>query len=187
MLIWPYIIECIFTSNLEDNLLQYLQEFFEAVDKECFSDILELQEDPHCKYGLQNQWLRDLISLKLQNCTLPCAIPSVILSLLKCLKDLEVRDSATVEVLFYMNDNEIVQIASQLRILALKGLSKLTHVWEKKKNGVLMFPNLQQVVVSNCKKLETLFPASLAKDLKSLKGIEIEDCSKFVRMGCSYN
>ncbi|XP_027905955.1 uncharacterized protein LOC114165565 [Vigna unguiculata] len=78
-----------------------------------------------------------------------------------------------------MNDTEITKIASQLRILTLKGLSKLTHVWEKKKNGVLVFPNLQQVIVSNCKKLETLFPASLAKNFKSLKGIEIEDCAKF--------
>ncbi len=149
------------------------------MDKECFSDNLELQEDPHCKFGLQNKWLGDLVTLKLQNCTLPCALPSAILGLLKSLKELEVRDSATVEVLFYMNDTEITEIASQLKILTLKGLSKMTHVWEKKKNGVLIFPNLQQVVVSNCENLQSLFPASLAKNLKSLKGLEIKSCAEF--------
>ncbi|ESW06963.1 hypothetical protein PHAVU_010G091100 [Phaseolus vulgaris] len=155
------------------------KEFFKAVDKECFSDNLELQKDPHCKFGLQNKWLGDLVTLKLQNCTLPCALPSAILGLLKSLKELEVRDSAKVEVLFYMNDTEITEIASQLKILTLKGLSKMTHVWEKKKNGVLIFPNLQQVVVSNCENLQSLFPASLAKNLKSLKGLEIEFCAEF--------
>ncbi|XP_068477284.1 uncharacterized protein [Phaseolus vulgaris] len=155
------------------------KEFFEAVDKECFSDNLELQEDPHCKFGLQNEWLGDLVTLKLQNCTLPCALPSAILGLLKSLKELEVRDSATVEVLFYMNDTEITEIASQLKILTLKGLSSMTHVWEKKKNGVLIFPNLQRVDVSNCENLQSLFPASLAKNLKSLKGLEIKSCAEF--------
>ena len=110
------------------------------MDKECFSDNLELQEDPHCKFGLQNAWLGDLVTLKLQNCTLPCALPSAIVSLLKSLEELEVRDSATVEVLFDMNDTEITEIAFRLKILTLKGLSRLTHVWEKKKTGVLIFP-----------------------------------------------
>ncbi|XP_027906484.1 uncharacterized protein LOC114166030 [Vigna unguiculata] len=155
------------------------KKFFEAVDKECFSDNIELQEDLQCNFGLQNQWLGDLVTLKLQNCTLPCAIPSVILSLLKSLKELEVRDSATIEVLFYMNDNEIIKIASQLRILTLERLSKLTQVWEKKKNGVLMFPNLQRVIVRSCKNLQTLFPASLAKNLRSLKNLKIECCAEF--------
>jgi len=146
------------------------------VNKECFSDNFELQEDLHCKFRLQNKWLGDLVTLKLQKCTLPCALPSVILGLLKNLKELEVRDSATVEVLFYMNDTEITEIASQLKILTLKRLSKMTHVWEKKKNGLLIFPNLQRVVVKNCENLQSLFPASLAKNLKSLKGLTIKCC-----------
>ncbi|XP_022642065.1 uncharacterized protein LOC106773505 [Vigna radiata var. radiata] len=155
------------------------KEFIEAVDKECFSDYLELQEDPHCNFRLQNQWLGDLVSLKLQNCTLPCAIPSAILALLKSLKELEVRDSATVDVLFYMNDTETTQISSQLKMLTIEGLSKMTRVWEKKKNGVVIFPNLQQVIVRCCENLQTLFPASLAKNIKSLKSLEIKYCAKF--------
>jgi len=148
------------------------------VDKECFSDYLKLQEDPHCNFRLQNRWLSDLVSLKLQNCTLSCAIPSHILALLKSLEELEVRDSTTVEVLFYMNDSESMEIASRLRILTLEGLSKLTRVWENNKNGVLIFPNLQQVVVSDCKKLKTLFPSSQVKNFKSLKGIKINFCDE---------
>jgi len=146
------------------------------VDKECFSDNLELA---HCTFGLQNEWLRNLVTLKLQNCTLPCALPSAILSLLKSLKELEVRDSAKVEVLFDMNDTEITEIASRLKIFVLEGLSELTHVCEKKKNGVLIFPNLQEVVVRKCENLQSLFPASVAKNLKSLKGLKIESCAEF--------
>ncbi|XP_027905952.1 uncharacterized protein LOC114165560 [Vigna unguiculata] len=155
------------------------KEFIEAVDKKCFSYYLELQEDPHCKFGLQNQWLRDLVTLKLQKCTLPCAIPSAILALLKSLKELEVRDSNTVEVLFNMNDTEITPMASQLKMLTLEKLSKMRRVWEKRKNGVVIFPNLQEVIVRSCENLQTLFPASLAKNLKSLKTLEIHNCDKF--------
>ena len=145
----------------------------------CFSDNVKLQKDLHCKSGLQNEWLCNLVILKLKNCTLPCALPSAILSLLKSLEELEVRDSATVEVFFDMNDTEITEIAFRLKILTLKGLSRLTHVWEKKKNGVLIFPNLQQVDVSNCENLQSLFPASVAKNLKSLKGLKIKSCDEF--------
>jgi len=109
---------------------------------------------------------------------MPNAIPSDIIALLKSLRELEVRDSTTIEVLFFMNDSESMEIASRLRILTIEGLPKLTRVWEKNKNGVLIFPNLQQIFVSNCEKLETLFHASMAKNLKRLKRIEIEYCAE---------
>jgi len=147
------------------------------VDKECFSNNLELQEELSWKIGLQNKWLANLETLKLQNCTLSYAIPSSILSLLKNLKELQVQDSDQVETIFDMNDDtEIMESESQLKILTLNGLSKLTRVWEKDSHRILIFRNLQEVVVSDCAKLQTLFPASLAKSLKDLKKLKIDSC-----------
>jgi len=159
------------------NVLQYLQEFIQAVDKECFSDNLELQADPRCKIGLQNKWMANLEILKLQNCTESYAIPFSILALLKNLKELEVRDSDRVEAIFDMNDDtEITEAESQLKILTLNGLSELTHVWEKDTQRILIFRNIQEVAVSDCAKLKTLFPAFLAKSLKDLKKLKIASC-----------
>jgi len=159
------------------NLLQYLQKFFRAVDKECFSDNVELKPGPRCKIGLQNKWMANLETLKLQNCTLSYAIPSSILALLKNLKELEVRDSNRVEAIFYMNDDiEITEAESQLKILTLKGLSQLKRVWEKDTHRILIFRNIQEVAVSDCAKLQTLFPAFLAKCLKDLKKLKIDSC-----------
>jgi len=147
------------------------------VDKECFSDNFELQADPLCKNGLRNKWLVNLETLKLQNCMLSYAIPSSILSALKNLKELEVRDSKQVKAIFYINDDtDIKETELQLKILTLDGLSELTHVWKNDTNKILIFRNLQEVVVSDCAKLQTLFPASLSKSLKDLKKLEIYSC-----------
>ena len=147
------------------------------MDRECFSDNLELQADPRYKIGLQNKWLANLKTLKLHKCTLSYAIPSSILTLLKNLKELEVRDSDRVEAIFDINDDtEIKETESQLEILFLSGLSELTNVWEKDTHKILIFRNLQEVFVSNCPKLQTLFPVSLAKSLKDLKKLKIDNC-----------
>jgi len=129
---------------------------------------------------MENKWLANLETLKLQYCTLLYAIPSSILALLKNLKELEIRDSDQVEAIFDINDDtQIKEIESQLKILTLNGLSKLKHVWKKDTNKILIFRNLREIVVSDCAKLQTLFPASLAKNLKSLKSLQIQNCAKF--------
>ncbi|KAK7382138.1 hypothetical protein VNO80_00859 [Phaseolus coccineus] len=162
-------------SSVEKVFLQ--QEFFQAVDKECFSDNLKLQADPRCKIGLQNKCMAILETLKLQKCTLSYAIPSSILALLKNLKELEVRDSDQVKAIFDMNDDtEITATESQLKILTLNGLPELTHVWEEDTHRILIFRSLQEVAVSDCAKLQTLFPAFLAKSLKDLKKLKIVSC-----------
>jgi len=146
------------------------------VDEECFCDNLQLQSYWHGKVGLQNKWLCNLVTLKLRYCTLPYAIPSGILPYLNNLRELEVLGSKKVEVVFYMNHTDIMEVSSQLKILTLKWLSELTHIWENNSQEVLSFPNLQEIVVIGCKKLKTLFPASLAKTLEKLEKLEIESC-----------
>lgn len=140
------------------------------MDEECFSDNLQLQS------YFQNERLCTLVTLKLHNCTLPYGIPSSILPHLNKLKELEVLDSNKVEVIFYMNETDILEVPPQLQILVLKELSELTHIWKNNNQQVLRFPNLKQIVVSGCEKLRTLLPASLAKTLEKLEKLEIEFC-----------
>ncbi|XP_029129147.1 uncharacterized protein LOC109807690 [Cajanus cajan] len=158
------------------------QNFFEVDGMHYFSDDIELLAWGHRDVGSQNKWLSNLVTLKLDKCTQPYAIPSSILPCLKNLEELEVRDTTKVEGIFEMNDTEILETASRLKILTLKGLSELMHVWEKNSQGVLIFQNLQQVVVSSCKNLQTLFPTLLAKNLKELEKLEIESCDKLQKI-----
>ncbi|XP_061352865.1 uncharacterized protein LOC133297702 [Gastrolobium bilobum] len=125
---------------------------------------------------LQSNWFYSLKTLKLNNCQIePYAIPSN-LPYLKSLKEFEVRDCYRVKAIFDMNNTEIMRIASQLEKLSLERLRKLTHVWKNYGQGILGFQNLQQVFVSRCDKLKTLFPATLAKNLKKLAKLEIKTC-----------
>ncbi|KAG2380407.1 uncharacterized protein HKW66_Vig0171860 [Vigna angularis] len=161
------------------------QEFSEAVHTDCYSDYLELQCDLVSEIDMLNKLFANLETLKLQKCTVSYAIPSSILALLKNLKELEVRDSDQVETIFdtsrdnLNDDTEIKETEFHLKILSLNGLSKLTHVWKKDTHKIIIFCNLQEVVVSDCAKLQTLFPTSLEKSLKDLKRLKIENCKKF--------
>ncbi|QCE02819.1 disease resistance protein RPS2 [Vigna unguiculata] len=170
--------DLLFHQDLNTTVNQMFEhgEFLEAVDEECFSDNLQLQSYWHGKVGLQNKWLCNLGTLKLHNCTLPYAIPSSILPYLNNLRELEVLDSDKVEVIFYMDDNNIMEAPSPLKILTLKWLSELTHIWKNNSQEVLSFPNLQEIVVSGCEKLKSLLPASLAKGLEKFEKLEVESC-----------
>nr|KYP76993.1 hypothetical protein KK1_021256 [Cajanus cajan] len=77
-----------------------------------------------------------------------------------------------------MSDTQIMETPSRLKKLALQSLSELRHVWGKNSEGVLIFSNLQEVVVNYCRNLQTLFPASLAKNLEKLEKLEIGSCHK---------
>nr|KYP54339.1 Disease resistance protein At4g27190 family [Cajanus cajan] len=153
----------IFHQDLNSTVEQMFQqqELFKAIDKECFSDYHELGACWDGEVVSQSKWLCNVLILKLDKCTLPYAIPSSILTCLKNLRELEVRDSDKVKGIFEVNDIEILDTDSRLKILTLMGLSELTHVWANNSQGVPFFQNLQQVVVNGCENLKTLFPASL--------------------------
>ncbi|XP_061345976.1 uncharacterized protein LOC133291693 [Gastrolobium bilobum] len=96
------------------------------------------------------------------------------------LKELEVEHCDEVKAIFDMNDidTEIIGTTFQLKKLTLKWLNELTHVWEKNGQGILIFQNLQEVFVHCCEKLETLFPAALAKNLKKLEQLTVQFCNE---------
>jgi hypothetical protein len=155
--------------------------FFEGMDEINVSEHPELQE---CQYGnpfQQSNWFYSLKTLKLKNCNnQSCAIPSNILPCLKSLKELDVRDCDMLEVVFNFSDAEIMGTTSQLKKLTLENLPRLTHVWKKNLKVSHNFQNLQQVIVVNCKNLETLFPVTLAENLMKLEELKIEFCNKML-------
>jgi hypothetical protein len=82
-----------------------------------------------------------------------------------------------------MNDTGVTETAApQLKYLTLEGLPELTLVWEESFKGILSFQNLQQVSVSDCKSMQTLFPAALAKNLKKLEKLKIDSCKNLLEI-----
>lgn len=152
------------------------------MDEMSLSEHLDLQQAWHRdEVGrLKESWFYNLKTLKLEGCkNLSSAIPSNFLSYLKTLKELEVRNCNQVEVIF---ENDTESTPSQLKNLSLEGLSKLEHVWEKNYQGDRRFRNLQEVFVSACESLKTLFPMALAKNLNKLEKLEIEGCEKLLEI-----
>ena len=75
-------------------------------------------------------------------------------------------------------------IVFRLKKLILEDLSNLKCVWNKTPQGILSFSNLQDVDVTECRSLATLFPLSLARNLgklaqvSSLLGAKAFSCPK---------
>ena len=146
------------------------------------SDHSELQEVWQGKEVLHKDWFYSLKTLKLEKCKLEsCAIPSKVFRCLKRLKELEVRDCKNITVIFEMNDPEF-KGTFQLKKLTLEELPDVTHVWQQDKEGIRSYQNLQQVTVTDCKKLKALFPVALATDLKMLEQLVVESCDELLEI-----
>ncbi|KAL5166939.1 putative disease resistance protein [Glycine soja] len=117
-------------------------------------------------------------------CIRQIVIPSHVLPYLKTLEELYVHNSDAVQIIFDMDHSEAKTkgIVSRLKKLTLEDLSNLKCVWNKNPRGILCFPHLQQVVVSKCRTLATLFPLSLARNLGKLKTLKIQICDKLVEI-----
>ncbi|KAL5166960.1 putative disease resistance protein [Glycine soja] len=111
-------------------------------------------------------------------------IPSHVLPYLKTLEELYVHNSDAAQIIFDTVDTEAKTkgIVFRLKKLILKDLSSLKCVWNKNPLGILSFPHLQEVVVTKCRTLATLFPLSLARNLGKLKTLEIQICDKLVEI-----
>nr|AEB06131.1 Rpp4 candidate R10 [Glycine max] len=111
-------------------------------------------------------------------------IPSHVLPYLKTLEELYVHSSHAVQIIFDTVDSEAKTkgIVFRLKKLILEDLSNLKCVWNKTPQGILSFSNLQDVDVTECRSLATLFPLSLARNLGKLKTLQIFICQKLVEI-----
>lgn len=94
------------------------------------------------------------------------------------LETLEVMDCASVEEIFELtsSENSSIEDTMHLKEITLERLPKLKKIWSMDPQGILCFPNLENVQLDKCEILEYLFPYSVATCCSHLKKISIKGC-----------
>ncbi|XP_039059189.1 uncharacterized protein LOC120202903 isoform X3 [Hibiscus syriacus] len=124
---------------------------------------------------------------KLKELTVECCdalsniFPFLVPQVFQRLEILTITDCASLEEVFQLqvhgsNIEETNVVGSQLREVNLICLPKLKHVWNKDPNGSISFGNLRKAFVWECWSLKTLFPFSVAKDLRLLESLRVDSC-----------
>ncbi|KAK7395380.1 hypothetical protein VNO78_15933 [Psophocarpus tetragonolobus] len=159
--------------------LFYEQVFFEYAKQMVLVEFLETTGLQQHKPAFLN-FFGSLKKLEYASNKREIVIPSHALPYLKSLEEVNVHSCSEVNVIFDIDDCQTKAngIVFHLKKLTLRNLSNLICVWNKSPRGILSFPNLQEVVVTNCRRLKTLFPSSLAKNLGNLENLIIEMCDK---------
>uniref|UniRef100_A0A7N2R7H7 AAA+ ATPase domain-containing protein n=1 Tax=Quercus lobata TaxID=97700 RepID=A0A7N2R7H7_QUELO len=109
--------------------------------------------------------------------------PSHIIECLKNLELIKLRNVASLEVLFQLEElnveeSHMAPVLDQLRNLGLNDLPKLMHIWKKGPERILGFGNLRLLEVWECNSLTYLFSPSIAKLLVMLEKIVVNHCEK---------
>lgn len=147
---------------------------------------LKLSEYPELKelwYGQpQHNIFRSLKSLVVHKCDFLSDVlfqPNL-LEVLTSMEELEIRDCASLEVVFDLKGKFgaeiLVKNCTQLKKLTLSDLPKLKHVWNEDPHNTLRFQNLCEVFVQECKSLTSIFPLSIARDVVQLKTLKVYSC-----------
>ena len=140
----------------------------------------------HGRHWVQQNSFGYLKRLTVDGCdSLVHVIPSHLLSCFYNLEELEVENCSKAQVIFNINDeNRLTKVSGIFRLkrLYLRVLSKLEHVWDKDPEGIIGLQVLKEMHVEDCSSLESLFPASVAKDLISLQVLEVTKCEEFAEI-----
>ena len=153
------------------------------ISKNSETQISEILESSHMRIvsndPLPNRSFGNLKTLNVFKCDLVLKlIPLHILKSLSNLEKLEINSCVSLEVVFDFgesnNCNEIYTFG--LKSLILRNLPKLKTVWNRGSQGMINFQNLQNVSVSGCESLESIFPASIAKGLIQLEELYMFNC-----------
>ncbi|XP_027351357.1 uncharacterized protein LOC113862472 [Abrus precatorius] len=159
------------------------QVSFESLKHMQLINYPELKEVRHGKPALPDNFFRNLKILEVNSLceNREIVIPSHILPYLKSLEELNVDGCDEVQVIFEIDDSETKKTKGtvfHLKKLILDDLRHLKCVWNKNPQGIVSFPNLQEVVVKDCKRLTKLFPLSIARNLAKLKTLEVIKCKR---------
>ncbi|XP_022635603.1 uncharacterized protein LOC106759214 isoform X1 [Vigna radiata var. radiata] len=151
----------------------------------------------HLKFGdhshLQEIWLgvapistnnsfNNLKSLTVVECeSFPNVIPFHLLPFLCNLKEIEVSNCQSVKAIFDVNGEgaDMKPISLPLKKLVLNQLPNLEHIWNLNPDEILSLQDLQQVSISNCQTLKSLFPTSVANHLVKL---HVRACATLVEI-----
>ncbi|XP_068484978.1 uncharacterized protein [Phaseolus vulgaris] len=151
---------------------------------------LTLTEDSHPniwskKAVFPYNYFENLKKLVVEDIKKESVIPSKILACLKSLEELEVYGCKKVKAVFDIHDIEMNKtngLVSRLKKLDLDELPNLTRVWNKNPQGIVSFPYLQEVSVSDCSRITTLFPSPFVRNLVKLQKLEILRCKSLVEI-----
>ncbi|KAJ1426838.1 P-loop containing nucleoside triphosphate hydrolase [Sesbania bispinosa] len=176
------------TSSTAKSLIQltFMKVSFEYSKHLTLADYPEMKEVRHGKPAFPDNFFHSLKILILNWLfKRDIVIPSHVLPYLKSLEELHVNNCNAVQAIFDINHTEAMKtkgMVLHLKKLNLDELPNLKRVWNKNPQGIVNFPNLQEVVVQDCGSLTTLIPSSLAKNLMKLKIIQILKCDKLVEI-----
>ncbi|KAI4353813.1 hypothetical protein L6164_002739 [Bauhinia variegata] len=145
------------------------------------SDYPNIDKVWHNEAPLPKPCFGKLQTLVVENCDfLSTVLPSYLITYLKNLKKLQVKNCIEAEVIFDINGvnmpTNYKEVSFSLEILALDELPNLKHVWSKDPEGIADFGNLKQVQVTKCSGLKTLYTTSLSKKLRKLEKLTIKSC-----------
>lgn len=103
-----------------------------------------------------------------------------ILSRFQSLESLVVEDCGSLQEIFELEGQEVTETravtVTQLKKLYMHRLPKLKRVWNKDPQETFSFPNLQIISVWKCESLKSLFPTAVARCLKQLDDLRIDEC-----------
>jgi Zn ribbon nucleic-acid-binding protein len=103
-----------------------------------------------------------------------------LLGVLLNLEELDIKDCKSLEAVFDLKDEFekeiLVKNSTQLKKLKLSNLPKLKHVWKEGQHNTMGFQNLSEVSVVCCTSLKSLFPLSIARDMKQIQILEVIEC-----------
>ncbi|KAK2441515.1 hypothetical protein QL285_012805 [Trifolium repens] len=169
-------------GNLNDTITNIFQ------DKVAFGSFkhLKLSEYPELKelwYGqLQHNVFRSLKYLVVHKCDFLSEVlfqPNL-LEVLMNLEELDIKDCNSLEAVFDLKGEfereTLVKNSTRLKKLKLSNLPKLKHVWKEDQYNTMGFQNLTEVSVEKCTTLKSLFPLSIARDMKQIQILEVIEC-----------
>lgn len=130
----------------------------------------------------RNDSFNNLQSLAVVECeSLSNVIPFYLLRFLSNLKEIEVSNCQSVKAIFDVKGEgaDMKPISLSLKKLILNQLPNLEHIWNLNPDEILSLEDLQQVSISNCQTLKSLFPTSVANHLIKL---HVRACATLVEI-----
>lgn len=125
-------------------------------------------------------------------------LPFNLLPLLPKLKNLKVQNCEYVKTIFdvkYITQDRkmttmgatSIPLPFPLKKLTLSELPNLENVWNEHPHRIPRMQLLQEVYVDNCKRLASVFPTSVAKDLLKLENLVVKHCEGLMAVVAEHN
>ncbi|KAI4353030.1 hypothetical protein L6164_002008 [Bauhinia variegata] len=172
------------------HMMEEIMETGEGISNDVFSEVQFLKLEKIIINDMQNLktiWhpqltassFGELKTLEVKSCPrLANVFPSYMQRKFGKLETLTVSDCDSMEVIFQLDANETFseEDRTELKSMTLCRLPKLKQIWSGEPQGILSFHNLQLVNVQICRKLEYIFPFSIAANLHLLEELFLDRC-----------